>query len=573
MSSAIRDSGQRDFANAALLHEDRRIETAEDAAAFFGQSIGKMIYILYRARDEQRYTPFEIPKRSGGMRLIHSPIGLVREAQTLLAPHLRDLYNAHPSAHGFIKERSVLSNAKLHTGQKQVFNIDLQDFFPSINFGRIRGLFMAPPFQLGPAAATVFAQLCTHRNGLPQGAPTSPHLSNFIAADLDRRLTRLARENGCRYSRYADDITFSCNHPNMPPALAAFAQDGEQLTVSVGEALERAISASGFSINHGKVRLQKRHTRQTVTGLNVNEFANVSRLRVRRIRAMLHAWEKFGIEKAAVHHFLNHRGLKRLPKNFAREYRNVVYGQLSFLKMVRGPEDQVFLKFAAKVLQLDPNPSRFLRQMVFGADDFDVFISHASEDKEAIARPIFEACSKLGLKCFLDEAHIGWGQSFTQKINTALGSARTVLAIVSPVSVTKEWPVVEVNTALSLEVSGQKKVVPLLVGKPDLTRLPLIGGKDSMMWSGDATAVARRLKAAVSGDAPRRPPQLGPWSKLPRQLVAQKTPQPASKAAPAAETQSADYWLNVPPAKIGPAARTTPKRSLIDILLGRQSSS
>jgi RNA-directed DNA polymerase len=560
--SSQRGSGQPDFASMALLHDGRRIETSEDAAAFLEQPHGKMIYMLYRAPDAQRYTPFEIPKRSGGMRLIHSPNGLIREAQTKLAPYLLKLYNAHPSAHGFIKERSILSNAKLHTGQRLVFNVDLADFFPTINFGRVRGLFMAPPFQLGPAAATVFAQLCTHRNGLPQGAPTSPALSNFIAADLDRRLTRLARENGTRYSRYADDITFSCNHPSMPPALAAFAQEGEELTVQVGEALQRAISASGFSVNQGKVRLQKRHMRQSVTGLNVNERANVSRLRVRKLRAMLHAWEKFGVEKAAVHHFLNHRGLHRLPERPARAYRNVVYGQLSFLKMVRGADDPVFLNFAAKVLHLDPNPSRFLRQMVFGADDFDVFISHASEDKEAIARPIFEACGKLGLKVFLDEAHIGWGQSFTQKINTALGSARTVLAIVSSTSVAKEWPVIEVNTALSLEVNGQKKVVPLLVGKPDLSRLPLIGGKDSMAWSGDAMAVARRLRAAVDGAAPRRPatavPPVGPWSKTPH------------SAAPNTEIPASDYWLTATAAKPGAHKPTSPrKRSLLDILLGR----
>ncbi len=552
--SSKEDSGKADFGTATLLHEGRRIETSGDAAAFLGQPHGKLIYMLYRAADSQRYTAFEIPKRSGGMRLIHSPSGVIRDAQTALAPYLLALYNPHPSAHGFIKERSILSNAKLHTGQRLVFNVDLADFFPSINFGRIRGLFMAPPFQLGPAAATVFAQLCTHKNGLPQGAPTSPALSNFIAADLDRRLTRLARDSGARYSRYADDITFSCNHATMPAQLAAFTQGEDGLIVEAGEALQRAIAASGFSINHAKVRLQKRHMRQSVTGLNVNERANVSRLRVRRLRAMLHAWEKFGIEKAAVHHFLHHRGLKQVPKNPGKAYRNVVYGQLSFLKMVRGADDPIFLKFASKVLHLDPNPSRFLRQMVFGADDFDVFISHASEDKEAIARPVFEACGKLGLKCFLDEAHIGWGQSFTTKINTALGSARTVLAIISPTSVTKEWPVVEVNTALSLEVSRQKKVVPLLVGKPDLTRLPLIGGKDSMAWSGDAMAVARRLKAAVDGDAPRRP-AAPPGQRVPR------SDEPRDRRPPA------DYWLNSSKAAIPTQRR---KRSLLDILLGRE---
>lgn len=496
-------------AEAVLLHDGKPILTAYDAAKFFGVPLGRLAGVLYRASEEQRYKSFEIPKRTGGMRPILAPIGLTRELQEKLAPLLLERYSAHPAAQGFLKERSILTNARVHVGQRLVLNIDLEDFFPSINFGRVRGLFMAEPFKLGPAAAALFAQLCTYRNGLPQGAPTSPALSNFIAADLDRRLTRLARESNVRYTRYADDITFSSNQQTLPQTLIVTVAGEGKASVQVAEPLERAIVASGFAINQKKVRLQTRHQRQSVTGLHVNAKANVSRKRIRRLRAMLHAWEKYGIQSAAFEHFLKHRGMLRPPRDPARAYRNVVYGQLSFIKMVRGADDAVFLNLAAKLIKLDPNPSRFIRQMAFGGDDFDVFISHASEDKDEVARPIFEACAKLGMKAFLDEAHIGWGQSFTQKINTALGSARTVLAIVSAVSVTKEWPVIEVNTALSLEVTGQKKVVPLIVGKPDMSRLPLIQGKDAMAWNGDAAAVARRLKAAIDGAAPRRPATRG----------------------------------------------------------------
>lgn len=531
------------------LPNGQPIETAHDAARYFGVSIGKLTYALYRAPDLQRYVPFEIPKRSGGMRQIYSPNGLIRDLQTKLAPVLHETYVAHPAAHGFIKERSILSNARLHVGQRFVLNVDLEDFFPSVNFGRVRGLFMSAPFKLGPAAASVFAQLCTYRNGLPQGAPTSPPLSNFAAAQLDRSLGRLAKENGVRYSRYADDITFSTNHSNFPAALASLSQGNG---VAVSEALERAVIASGFAVNHKKVRLQRRDQRQSVTGISVNEKPNVQRRRIRRIRAMLHAWEKHGLDNAAREHFLKHRGWLQLPNNADRAYRNVLYGQLAFVKMVRGQEDPVFLNLCAQVLKLDPNPSRFIRQMVFGADDYDVFISHASEDKDEIARPIFEACTKLGLKVFLDEAHIGWGQSFTQKINTALGSARTILAIVSNTSVSKEWPIVEVNTALSLEVNGQKKVVPLIVGKPDLTKLPLIRGKDAMTWSGDAMAVAKRLQAAVSGNAPRRPA-------APRQVM---PPRPAA-------TAPSGPWSNAPRPPQVPAPKPR-KRSFFEILFGRR---
>lgn len=149
-------------------------------------------------------------------------------------------------------------------------------------------------------------------------------------------------------------------------------------------------------------------------------------------------------------------------------------------------------------------PKRFDRtRLTIGpsAGDFDIFISHASEDREAVARPVLEACNAAGLKAFLDDEHIAWGENFTQKINTALGAARTVLTIISPVSVNKDWPMAEVNTALNLEVSGKKNVLALIVGKPDLSKLPLISGKDFMLWSDNPHEVARRLKARI------RPPE------------------------------------------------------------------
>jgi RNA-directed DNA polymerase len=192
------------------------------------------------------------------------------------------------------------------------------------------------------------------------------------------------------------------------------------------------------------------------------------------------------------------------PRSPGNAFHNIVYGQLSFVKMVRGPSDPVFLKLCARVLDLDPNPSKFIRQMVYGADDFDVFLSHASEDKAEIARPIFEACQKAGLKAFLDQEHIGWGESFTNKINTALGAARTVLVIVSSNSVSKDWPLAEINTALAFEVERKKRVVALLVGNPDLSKLPLIKAKKYLIWNGDPAPVVLALKAANRAGAKQK---------------------------------------------------------------------
>jgi hypothetical protein len=275
--------------------------------------------------------------------------------------------------------------------------------------------------------------------------------------------------------------------------------------------------------------MQARSVRQSVTGLVVNHSVNVERTRIRRVRAMLHAWRKYGLNAAGREHFEVHRGKTpgRLgPKTPGAAFRNVLYGQLAYIKMVRGGADPVFLKLCARLLEIDPNPSKFIRQMVFGADDFEIFISHASDDKELIARPIYEACTRLGLKVFLDEPHIAWGENFTRKINTALGAARTVLAIVSPHSVSKEWPVMEINAALAMEAEKQKRVVPVIVGQPDLSRLPLLAGKNHIRWSGNAEEIARRLYAAAR---PEPKPKVDPKAKA----VASARPQaPVMKPLP-----------------------------------------
>ncbi len=505
MPSDIGEQATAEPVSSVLRLAGRPLQNAEDVARYLGVEIGPMLHILYKAPDNARYRHFEIPKRSGGMRKISAPHGLLREMQDKLHLDLKRLHDAHPRAHGFIEKRSIATNAKEHVGKRWVLNVDLVDFFPTINFGRVRGLFMKPPFEMGAAAATVCAQIVTYRNGLPQGAPTSPVLSNFIAASLDRRLLRLARQNRLAYSRYADDITFSTNLAQFPPSIAIREQiTGGGVKIVAGDVLEQAISASGFAINAKKMRIQGLGVQQSVTGLVVNTRINVERERIRKIRAMLHAWGKFGLDAAAAEHFAKYRpGKEPSRRNRSPAFRNIVYGQLSFVRMIRGSDDPVFLKLCSKVLDLDPNPSKFIRQMVFGADDFDIFISHAREDKALIARPIYEACERLGLKAFLDEEHIGWGESFTKKINTALGAARTVVVVISSSSVSREWPLAEINTALALEIAGQKRVFPVMIGQPDLSKLPLIRSKNWHVWDGDADRVARRLKDLISPPPPQ----------------------------------------------------------------------
>lgn len=196
------------------------------------------------------------------------------------------------TAHGFKRKRSIITNARQHRHRRWVFNLDLEEFFPSINFGRVRGFFLKNrDFELHPDVATVLAQIACHENSLPQGSPCSPVISNLVAHLLDMRLVKLASGAGCTYSRYADDLTFSTNKKNFPPEIAvpsAAEGVGSHLWLP-GEALKTLIESTGFRINAQKTHLMYRSSRQNVTGLVVNEKINVRWEYRHDVRAMVHS--------------------------------------------------------------------------------------------------------------------------------------------------------------------------------------------------------------------------------------------------------------------------------------------
>ena len=188
----------------------------------------------------------------------------------------------------------------MHVGQRHILNIDLQNFFPTINYGRVFGVLSKSPHNIAPRVAAAIAKACTLNNELPQGAPTSPVLSNLVCARMDAELSRFAAANKCVYSRYADDMTFSTNRQFMP--LASLGIDAEgQPRAQLVKALRDIIESNGFVINDKKTRLTSRARRQIVTGLVVNKRVNVRRSSIREVRAMLFAWEKFGLGAATKH--------------------------------------------------------------------------------------------------------------------------------------------------------------------------------------------------------------------------------------------------------------------------------
>lgn len=262
-------------------------------------------YILYKQPAVTKYRVFQIPKRSGGQRTIKAPIDSLRLLQRRLADLLQDCIEEvnvstkrkDRAAHAFKRKRSIITNARQHRHRRWVLNLDLEDFFPSINFGRVRGfLIKNRDFELHKDVATVIAQIACHENSLPQGSPCSPVISNLIAHLLDMRLVKLASDAGCTYSRYADDLTFSTNKKEFPSGIAvpAAAEGAGSHLWLPSDALKTAIDRSGFRVNAKKTHMMYRASRQNVTGLVVNEKINVCWEYRHNVRAMVHSLVKTG---------------------------------------------------------------------------------------------------------------------------------------------------------------------------------------------------------------------------------------------------------------------------------------
>jgi len=317
------------------------LKTRQDVADLLEISDYQLRYHLYICR-KKAYTTFTIPKKSGESRIIHTPVTPLKIIQKKLNQVLRCVYQPKASTHGFAVGRSIITNASQHLRQRYLLNIDIKDFFPSINFGRVRGLYMALPYRCTEEVATVLAQICCYENQLPQGAPTSQIVSNMICAQLDSQLQKLAKKYHCIYTRYADDITFSTSKPKFPPQLSYFSDKLEKLVI--GDELEQIIEKNGFSINESKTRLKTRYKRQEVTGITVNEKLNVKRKAIRQVRAMLHAWEKYGLEKAQTEFLIRFDKKQHFHKH-QPYFKYIVRGKIEFIGRVRGIDDHIYLKF------------------------------------------------------------------------------------------------------------------------------------------------------------------------------------------------------------------------------------
>lgn len=222
-----------------------------------------------------RYRPFSIRKRSGAERIIDEPAADLKRVQRLILRRLLGRLRAHPAAHGFERGRSIVTAALPHARRAVVLRLDVQDFFLSTRAETVQAYFRRIGW--GAEAAGLLTRLCTHRGGLPQGAPTSPRLSNLVNFRLDARLAALGRSRGANYTRYADDMTFS------------FDADEHETLVTVIQTTKKVLREEGYRLHtERKLRVLRPHMRQTVAGLVVNERVRLPRATRRWLRAVEH---------------------------------------------------------------------------------------------------------------------------------------------------------------------------------------------------------------------------------------------------------------------------------------------
>jgi len=313
------------------------LATPADLAGAMGLPIPALRWLCFHAEavTKPHYVQFEVPKRSGGKRLLSAPQPRLAAAQKWVLDEILAKLPVEDAAHGFVAKRSTVTNAIPHQGRDLVINLDLKDFFPSITFPRVRGVFVGIGYS--PAVATLLALLCTEcprrpmsyagkvyhvavgERGLPQGACTSPALSNQVARKLDKRLSGLARKHGWSYSRYADDLTFSApkgKRAELPQMLLRIRQ---------------VIKHEGFVVQEKKGRVQSSAKRQTVTGIVVNDAGKLGlpREEVRRLRAIVHNAKKTGLEAQ------NREGVP--------DFRAHLLGKIAYLAMIDKPKADAIL--------------------------------------------------------------------------------------------------------------------------------------------------------------------------------------------------------------------------------------
>ena len=299
-------------------------------AQHFAELLGITKAELYRMANGTGsfYRHFEIPKSNGKMRQISAPMPRLKRVQTYSLSEILCRIPCHPCAKAYIKNLSLRDNAKFHREQETLLKIDIQDYFPSLKTEWVCGFFQSLGYS--QTLSGLFAKLCTLSGGLPQGAPTSPYLSNLLTRRLDQELFEYCQVNdGLRYTRYADDITISGSF------------DCRKVIPKVYDAIGR----SGLKPNKAKTHVIGPHLQQNVTGIVVNKKIQVAKTYRKRIRSEVYYIRKFGIDE----HFQRVQASAKADNR--EQYLQQLLGRIAYCLQIN-PDDREMGEYKAYIVLL-----------------------------------------------------------------------------------------------------------------------------------------------------------------------------------------------------------------------------
>lgn len=297
LRSPIKNMVSKQQANLEKLHQKGlpQCNTKEEIALAMGITVEKLCFLAFKPLTEPNlnYFRFHIYKKTGQKRIISAPMPALKTAQKWILTNILEKLEVHESAHGFKPNCSIVTNAKPHVGSDLIINIDIQNFFQSIYYKRIKSLFCELGYS--ETAATIFGLICTvteiekktgktiEKCHLPQGSPTSPTLSNLVCYNLDSRLAAIAKSFGYCYTRYADDLTFSASG------------EAKYKFSNLLQEIRSIIASEGFTINPDKTHILGNSAQQKVTGIVVNKKLNISKKTLKAFRATLYQIEQEGL--------------------------------------------------------------------------------------------------------------------------------------------------------------------------------------------------------------------------------------------------------------------------------------
>lgn len=332
--------------NKIRLHQ--KFFLASNSTATLGFSLLTNGFELNKCVQSPNYRLFQIPKKTGGYRQIMEPDMPLKTMQKNLSTLLQNLLEVPNSVHGFVKTtkgipKHIKSNASQHLGKKWVYNIDIQNFFGSINATQVQQRFKQKPFEFSEEKSKYLALLVVFNKQLPAGAPSSPIISNMVCEAMDIAICDWVQAQNeleptaqwC-YTRYADDLTFSCNEALLPM---------HQIEI------HKLLQQCGFERKVEKDRLFSHLQGQWVTGIKVNVKPNVDRRQIRKLRAILHNCRKHGLEISA-NRYLYHTETMLATEEDISRFLRILTGKIDHIGFVRGKEDNIYLNLKTQLNNL-----------------------------------------------------------------------------------------------------------------------------------------------------------------------------------------------------------------------------